>query len=376
MRCFRCDITREKEGVLSAVVVVQHHPVLQRRGDKAVQLYCYFTTQDKLVTNSYDVLADTVDGGIGISTPSTVVNATAASPGVRLRIVTENGEDISGTRLGEKLVLTIEMDQQSQFGIFAKNLRAISGDNVDSINLLDDRGCPSDPTIFGGLVKLENSNNLRGTFEAFKFSESSVVRFEVSVQFCVGDCKPVDCGSGIQSYGRRRREAGAMATAAPFRDTSSATLPTLPTINSQPELFASKLVYDSSLGQEVIEGVSDLSKEIYVETGTTIDRIRDPYGLGEQEGQEGEEEMVCTTMTVIIAASAGVVLLQLSILFTCLLCLYMTRQPKQRELHQYQVREGPGRYHDNLGYRSTSRQSAMSQYSDKTLQSLRTSLRD
>ena len=150
-----------------------------------------------------------------------------------------------------------------------------------------------------------------------------------------------------------------MATAAPFRDTSSATLPSLPTRDSQPQLFASKLVYDSSLGQEVIEGVSDLSKEIYVETGTTIDRIRDPYGLEE----EAEEEMVCTTMTVIIAASAGVVLLQISILSTCLLCLYMTRQPKHRQQQpQYEVREGPGRYHDNLGYRSTSRQSAMSLY--------------
>ena len=160
-----------------------------------------------------------------------------------------------------------------------------------------------------------------------------------------------------------------MATAAPYPDTSSATLPT---INNQLQPFASKLVYDSSLGQEVIEGVSDLSKEIYVETGTTIDRIRDPYGL---DGEE-EEEMVCTTMTVVIAASAGVVLLQVSILTTCLLCLYMTRQPKQVAQPQYEVREGAGRYHDNLGFRSTSRQSAMSLYSDKTLQSLRTSLRD
>ena len=152
------------------------------------------------------------------------------------------------------------------------------------------------------------------------------------------------------------------------------TLPTLPTINNQLQPFASKLVYDSSLGQEVIEGVSDLSKEIYVETGTTIDRIRDPYGLDGEE--EEEEEMVCTTMTVIIAASAGVVLLQVTILTTCLLCLYMTRQTKQRPQPQYEVREGAGRYHDNLGYRSTSRQSALSIYSDKTLQSLRTSLRD
>ena len=353
-------------------MVVQHHPVLQRKGDKAVQLYCFFAAQDKVVTNNYDVLSDTVDGGFGISTPSTVVNATAASPGVRLRIVTENGEDISGTRLGEKLFLTIEMDQDAIFGLFAKNLRAISGDNVDSIQLLDDRGCPSDPNIFGGLSRLEDSSNLRGTFEAFKFSESSVVRFEVSVQFCVGECRPVDCQGGGKSYGRRRRSAragagaGAMSTVAPYIDTSSATLP--PTDQSLP--FASKLVYDSSLGQEVIEGVSDLSKEIYVETGTTIDRIRDPYSLGE------EEEMVCTTMAVVIAASVGVVLLQISIISTCLLCLYLTRQPKQREHEQYEGRSRPHRFHDNLGYNSASRQSAMSQYSDKTLQSLRTSLRD
>ena len=54
----RCGVTRQEEGVLSAVVVVQHHPVLQRKGDKAVQLLCFFAAQDKVVTNNYDVLAE------------------------------------------------------------------------------------------------------------------------------------------------------------------------------------------------------------------------------------------------------------------------------------------------------------------------------
>ena len=36
----------------------------------------------------------TVDGGFGITSPSSIVNATASSPGVRLRIVTASGEDI------------------------------------------------------------------------------------------------------------------------------------------------------------------------------------------------------------------------------------------------------------------------------------------
>ena len=92
------------------MVVVQHHPVLQRKGDKAVQLFCFFAAQDKVVTNSYDVLAGwdlsklfytklfvlndrTIDG---VTSPTSIVNATASSPGVRLRIVTDDGDDISG----------------------------------------------------------------------------------------------------------------------------------------------------------------------------------------------------------------------------------------------------------------------------------------
>ena len=56
----------------------------------------------------------TVDGGFGITSPSSVVNATASSPGVRLRIVTDSGDDISGTRLGEKLFLRIELEAGTQ----------------------------------------------------------------------------------------------------------------------------------------------------------------------------------------------------------------------------------------------------------------------
>ena len=109
------------------------------------------------------------------------------------RITTSTGEDISGTRLGEKLFLRIEMDQESIFGIFARNLKAISGDNEDEIELLDSRGCPTDPIIFPGLQLLPNRRDLQGSFEAFKFSDTSIVRFQVNVQFCVEQCNPVQC---------------------------------------------------------------------------------------------------------------------------------------------------------------------------------------
>ena len=99
------------------------------------------------------------------TTPSSILNNTAPAPGVRLRITTGSGEDISGTRLGEKLFLRIEIDKASIYGIFAKNLRAISPADEDSIELLDSRGCPTDRIIFPGLEKVPGSEDLQVKFE-------------------------------------------------------------------------------------------------------------------------------------------------------------------------------------------------------------------
>ena len=212
-----------------------------------------------------------------------MVNATAPSPGVRLRITTSSGEDISGTRLGEKLFLRIEMDQESIFGIFAKNLKAIGGDDEDSIDLLDDRGCPTDPIIFPGLQKIADSRDLQGSFEAFKFSDTSVVRFQVNVQFCVDECNPVDCGDGIQSFGRRKRSVNSSTESTKM--TSMVTLPPMGT-TKVPEPYASRLVYDSNLGQEVIDTDNTLYKEIFVDSGTKVDSYRDPFLRSDNDGGE------------------------------------------------------------------------------------------
>lgn len=386
----RCGVEREDRGVYSNVVVVQHHPVIQRKGDRAVQLFCYFETGDKVVTNSYDVLADTIDGGIGISTPSSVVNATAPSPGVRLRITTSSGEDISGTRLGEKLFLRIEMDQESIFGIFAKNLKAIGGDDEESIDLLDSRGCPTDPIIFPGLQKIPDSRNLQGSFEAFKFSDTSVVRFQVNVQFCVDECNPVDCGDGISSYGRKKRSSEASKL------TSMVTLPPTGTTKIS-EPYASQLVYDPNLGQDVINTDNTLYKEIFVDSGTKVEGFRDPRLRSDDagvfiRGEYEDGEIVCTTWPVIIATGAAVIFLQLCIISTCLLCLYSTRRnisPKEERISDHHSLHS-GRssatshptttiYQEQLTYRPpapSSSYSRVTENSASTLKSLRTSLRD
>jgi len=386
----RCGLEREEQGAYSMVVVVQHHPIIQRRGDRAVQLYCYFDTGVKVVTNGYDVLADTIDGGTQISTPSSILNSTAPSPGVRLRITTSTGEDISGTRLGEKLFLRIEMDGESIFGIFAKSLKAISGADDDSIELLDERGCPTDPIIFPGLQKVQGSRDLQGNFEAFKFSDTSVVRFQVNVQFCVDECNPVDCGDGLTSYGRKKRSSNNFLS---LNSTLTVNLPQ----KKVPEPFTSRLVYDKNLGQEVLYSDTPLSKEIYVESGTKVDSYRDPRIKSDDTGvfiwgNEEDGEVVCTTWPVIITTGAAVIFLQLCIISTCLLCLYTARRSKpkhDRISDHYSLHSGRSSatphpppatlYHDQLTYRPPAPSSSYSRSTDNsasTLKSLRTSLRD
>ncbi|KAK7075736.1 hypothetical protein SK128_014511 [Halocaridina rubra] len=199
----QCGVVNEGDGIYSNVVVIQHHPVIQRRGDKAIKILCLFETSNKTITDSYNFI---VDNSINAGVATAIVNATAPSPRIRLRIVDRAGRDINGARLGEELYLRLELDDDSVYGILARNLIAKSGDNSDSITLLDERGCPTDPVIFPSLEPVLGSRSLQGKFEAFKFSEDQVVRFQVNVQFCLQECRPAQCGN-IISYGKRRRRA-------------------------------------------------------------------------------------------------------------------------------------------------------------------------
>ena len=84
------------------------------------------------------------------------------------------------------------MNFQGAYGIFARDLIAKSGTNEDEIALLDSKGCPEDPAIFPHLKKVsENSRSLKARFEAFKFTNDAVVRFQVFLEFCRSECPPV-----------------------------------------------------------------------------------------------------------------------------------------------------------------------------------------
>ncbi|UXI17490.1 hypothetical protein NH340_JMT03433 [Sarcoptes scabiei] len=202
---------REEDGKYTSMVVIQHHPLIQRKGDRMVHVACHFETTNRTISNTYSVLVE-----MPPVAETSIVNATAPSPNIRLRITDKEGKDITGARLGDELYLRIEMDDDEVFGIFARELIAKSGNNKnESIMLIDSDGCPTDPNIFPSLERSPNSKGLISKFDAFKFADDVVVRFQVNVQFCLQECLPVNCDNSrhvdsdllknSQSWGRRRR---------------------------------------------------------------------------------------------------------------------------------------------------------------------------
>ncbi|XP_071520975.1 uncharacterized protein [Panulirus ornatus] len=344
-----CGVMDEGNGIYSNVIVVQHHPVIQRRGDKAIKLLCLFETTNKTVTDSFNFIVGNFPSG-GVATA--IVNATAPSPRIRLRIVDRAGNDINGARLGEELYLRLELDSDSVYGILARNLVAKSGDNSDSITLLDERGCPVDPVIFPSLQPVPGTKSLQGKFEAFKFSEDQVVRFQVNVQFCLDECRPAQCGS-IISYGRKRRgltEEGGLLTL----DGELTLVGGEVTLGDQPEEDPDAIYHEMPLQKEIIVNSNSVRP---LKAGL----------LPEETEARRLSQLVCTSREVVIAIIISAIILQICIVLIAIMCVFARRRkPLPQHPHASTL---------SRGVRSTY-PATTSDDSVNTLKTLRTSLRD
>lgn len=75
------------------------------------------------------------------------------------------------------------------YGIFARSCVAMAKDSKSTFQIIDDEGCPVDPTIFPAFTP--DGNALQSVYEAFRFTESYGVIFQCNVKYCLGPCEPV-----------------------------------------------------------------------------------------------------------------------------------------------------------------------------------------
>ena len=86
------------------------------------------------------------------------------------------------------------LDPDSPYEIFVRDLIAMDGATNTELTLIDDRGCPADPTIMSELRKsLSSDKILVSKFDAFRFPSSDMVQFRAMVTPCMPTCPPVTC---------------------------------------------------------------------------------------------------------------------------------------------------------------------------------------
>ncbi|KAK8781129.1 hypothetical protein V5799_017528 [Amblyomma americanum] len=221
----RCGTLQEGDGRYANEVVVQQHPIIMTDTDRNIRVVCSFEAGDRTVTlGSSFARNGAYSGGLDVTTRhqptiTSVVTNTAPPPNVVMRILDPSGRDAGVVGLGDELTLRIEIQEPgSAFAIFARNLYARSS-NGESLFLIDSLGCPVDPSIFPALrpdYRLPGA--LFANFKAFRFPSSGMVNFEVQIRFCQDRCDPVHCQSGMESFGRRRRDVSRPRARFAFRN--------------------------------------------------------------------------------------------------------------------------------------------------------------
>ncbi|KAG7154922.1 hypothetical protein Hamer_G025185 [Homarus americanus] len=134
------------------------------------------------------------------------ITSAPEAPPPRIRILDTKLREVETVRIGDRLIFRIEIPDTTPYGIFARSCVAMAKDSRSTFQIIDDDGCPVEPSIFPQFTK--DGSALQSVYEAFRFTESYGVIFQCNVKYCLGPCEPARCQVGresFQSWGRKRR---------------------------------------------------------------------------------------------------------------------------------------------------------------------------
>lgn len=148
--------------------------------DKIYKVRCTYDTSSKNITF----------GMMPIRDPDMIsITSAPEAPAPRISILNSRGSEVETVRIGDQLTFKIEIPDKTPYGIFARSCVAMAKDSRSTFPIIDDEGCPVDPTIFPRFTP--EGNALVSSYEAFRFTESYGVIFQCNVKYCLGPCPPV-----------------------------------------------------------------------------------------------------------------------------------------------------------------------------------------
>ncbi|XP_076371295.1 uncharacterized protein LOC143257058 [Tachypleus tridentatus] len=291
----RCGTKNLGNGTFINNIVVQHHPIVLKNSDRHIEVAC-----------DYDEIKTTLRSGKHVQEGefqklSQVVTGLAPTPSVQLRVVNGTGEDISGVELGDPLLLKVEMQDESIYGIRGSSLVARSGSESETMLLIDDRGCPVEPSVFPLLTPALGSKSLEAPFQAFRFATDSTVKFQMTVSFCLDSCPSVDCNSndGAQDIDNKHRRSISAA------DTSIL------------ELQAGDVINDV-ITESVLFTVTSLK------SASPVGQRARKFNVRSNPFTEITEKGFCLTKATVIIASVVICILQVALICFCIPYLVLT----------------------------------------------------
>lgn len=215
----RCGVARAfdfeslNRTLIYVYVIIQNNPLVMMQSDRYIKVGCiskfnrvgnedgvpdYVSLETSMEFNGKDY-----DGS-----GSLVIDGGGDVPKLRVFILDPiDNVKIKEARIGQMLKFVISMDSHYEtYDLRAINLTATSEN--ERLELLSPTGCPTNSAIFPALQheSTEHSHRLYSKFKAFKFASSAQIKFSVSIQFCHKSCRPVNCGYGMVSHGRKRRD--------------------------------------------------------------------------------------------------------------------------------------------------------------------------
>jgi hypothetical protein len=192
--------TQSVGGVYTNTVVLQHHSVVMTKADKIYKVKC-----------TYDISSRNITFGMMPIRDLDTISITSApeAPPPKIKILDAFAKEVETVRIGDRLTFRIEIPNNTPYGIFARSCIAMAKDSRSTFSIIDDDGCPVEPSIFPKFNQASQSA-LISEYEAFRFTESYGVIFQCNVKYCLGPCPPAECTYGrekFDSYGRRKRRA-------------------------------------------------------------------------------------------------------------------------------------------------------------------------
>jgi len=323
---FRLDLTMAGQdcntqsagGVYTNTVVVQRHSVVMTKTDKIYKVRCTYDTSSKNITF----------GMMPIRDPDMIsITSAPEAPAPRIRILDARQKEVETVRIGDRLTFKIEIPDKTPYGIFARNCVAMAKDSRSTFPIIDENGCPVDPTIFPRFTP--EGTALQSVYEAFRFTESYGVIFQCNVKYCLGPCEPAVCTYGrenFESWGRKRRDVNGLTKRAVDNTADNA-------------MSLSREIIVLDFGDEAtnpydFDKISQGEKTTGNKTDYKLDAVSWPGRSEEVFSSQVEEVDTCPTRTSVLALS--VVCALLLVLYICTMFYFCMRKvilQNQKESH-------------------------------------------